>query len=128
MKPGTRSWFDVGTSGPSRSERVRCSARTEMTGPRRCPGPWSISRIGYPASTPKPTSAIPRIVVVESPPEGGLTGFADGIQLYRAVSPALRDKFEGLEILYHPKLMFVNMRYGRPRRLGSIVFVECAHG
>ena len=55
--------------------------------------------------------------VDESPPEGGLTGFADGVQLYRAVSPALRDKFEELEILYHPKLMFVNMRYGRPRRI-----------
>jgi len=55
--------------------------------------------------------------VVENPPEGGLTGFADGIQLYQAVSPALRDRFEELEILYHPKLMYVNMRYGRPRRL-----------
>jgi taurine dioxygenase len=55
--------------------------------------------------------------VIESPPEGGRTGFADGIQMYRDVSPALRDKFEDLEILYHPKLMFVNMRYGRPRRI-----------
>jgi len=55
--------------------------------------------------------------VVESPPEGGLTGFADGIQLYRAVSPELRDRFENLEILYQPRLMFVNMRYGRPQRL-----------
>ncbi len=55
--------------------------------------------------------------VVESPPEGGQTGFADGIQLYQAVSPELRERFAGLEILYHPKLMFVNMRYGRPRRL-----------
>jgi taurine dioxygenase len=55
--------------------------------------------------------------VVESPPEGGLTAFADGIQLYKAISPALRERFERLEILYHPKLMFVNMRYGRPRRL-----------
>jgi taurine dioxygenase len=54
--------------------------------------------------------------VVESPPEGGLTGFADGVQLYQAVSPTLRDRFEDLEILYHPKLMFTNMRYGRPRR------------
>ena len=54
--------------------------------------------------------------VVESPPEGGLTGFADGIQLYRDVSPELRDRFEQLEILYHPQLMFTNMRYRRPRR------------
>jgi taurine dioxygenase len=55
--------------------------------------------------------------VLESPPEGALTGFADGIQLYRDVSPELRDKFEDLEILYHPKLMFVNMRCGRPHRI-----------
>ena len=55
--------------------------------------------------------------VVESPPEGGLTGFADGIQLYQAISPRLRDRFEKAEILYHPQLMFVNMRYARPRRL-----------
>ena len=54
--------------------------------------------------------------VVESPPAGGLTGFADGIQLYRDVSPDLRDRFEHLEILYHPQLMFTNMRYRRPRR------------
>ena len=54
--------------------------------------------------------------VVESPPEGGLTGFADGIQLYRDIDPALRDRFEHLEILYHPQLMFTNMRYRRPRR------------
>ncbi len=54
--------------------------------------------------------------VVESPPEGGLTGFADGIQLYRDIDPGLRDRFEHLEILYHPQLMFTNMRYRRPRR------------
>lgn len=62
--------------------------------------------------------------VLESPAEGGLTGFADGIQMYRDVSPALRDKFEDLEILYQPKLMFVNMRYGRPRRIGLVHLSE----
>lgn len=54
--------------------------------------------------------------VVENPPEGGLTGFADGIQLYRDIDPGLRERFEDLEILYHPQLMFTNMRYRRPRR------------
>ena len=54
--------------------------------------------------------------VVESPPEGSLTGFADGIQLYRDIDPDLRERFEDLEILYHPQLMFTNMRYRRPRR------------
>jgi taurine dioxygenase len=54
---------------------------------------------------------------LEIPAEGGMTGFADGIQLYQAISPALRDRIEGKEILYHPKLMAINIRYGRPRRL-----------
>lgn len=49
---------------------------------------------------------------VDIPPEGGLTGFADGIQLYQAVSPDLRSKFEALSILYHPGLMFTNQRFG----------------
>jgi len=47
-------------------------------------------------------------------PEGGLTGFADGVQLYRAIDPALRARFEDLEIVYHSHLMFMNLRFGRP--------------
>ncbi len=47
-------------------------------------------------------------------PEGGLTGFADGVQLYKAIDPALRDKFEGLNIIYHSHLMFMNLKFGRP--------------
>jgi taurine dioxygenase len=47
-------------------------------------------------------------------PEGGMTGFADGIQLYRAIDPALRDRFESLDIIYHSFLMFENLKFGRP--------------
>jgi len=47
-------------------------------------------------------------------PEGGLTGFSDGIQLYNAVSPALRERFETFDILYDSALQFWNMRFGRP--------------
>ncbi|HEX7856354.1 MAG TPA: TauD/TfdA family dioxygenase [Sphingobium sp.] len=49
-----------------------------------------------------------------SPPEGGLTRFADGIQLYDAISPDLRERFETLNIIYHSHLMFRKMRFGRP--------------
>lgn len=49
------------------------------------------------------------------PPEGGLTGFADGIQLYQAIDPELRARFENLSIVYHTHLMFMNMRFGQPR-------------
>jgi len=54
------------------------------------------------------------------PPTGGETGFADGIQLYNAVSPELRASFEDAEILYYSKLMFTNQRFGFPRGLRYI--------
>jgi taurine dioxygenase len=47
-------------------------------------------------------------------PEGGLTGFADGVQLYKAIDPALRQRFEHLNIIYHSHLMFTNLKFGRP--------------
>jgi taurine dioxygenase len=47
-------------------------------------------------------------------PEGGLTGFADGIQLYNDVDPKLRDRFENLNIIYHSHLMFTALKFGRP--------------
>jgi taurine dioxygenase len=51
---------------------------------------------------------------VEIPPEGGLTGFADGIELYRALSPHLRSKIEGRNIVYTLDLAYSNMRFGKP--------------
>ncbi len=47
-------------------------------------------------------------------PEGGRTGFADGIQVYRDMDPALRDRFENLNIVYHSHLMFTALKFGRP--------------
>lgn len=52
---------------------------------------------------------------VEIPPEGGLTGFADGIQMYKAISPQLRAKFESLKVIYHSKLMHWEQRFGMPK-------------
>lgn len=48
------------------------------------------------------------------PPEGGLTGFADGVQLYQAVDRRLRDRFEDLSIIYHSSLVYTRMRFGQP--------------
>ena len=48
------------------------------------------------------------------PPEGGLTGFADGIQLYEAVSPDIRAEFENLNIVYHSGFVYTRMRFGQP--------------
>ena len=53
-------------------------------------------------------------------PEGGLTGFADGIQLYQAIDPGLRDQFEQLNIVYHSHLMFTNLRFGRPASFKAV--------
>jgi taurine dioxygenase len=55
------------------------------------------------------------------PPEGGLTGFADGIQLYRDIDPGLRDRFENLSIVYHTHLMFLNMRFGLPKSIKPVM-------
>jgi taurine dioxygenase len=51
---------------------------------------------------------------VELPPEGGMTGFADGMQLYKAISPELRARFEDAKIFYHSRLMFMHQRFGFP--------------
>lgn len=51
---------------------------------------------------------------LDIPPIGGMTGFADGIQLYKAISDDLRARFENLEIVYEAKLMFMNQRFGLP--------------
>lgn len=53
-------------------------------------------------------------------PEGGLTGFADGIQLYNAIDPSLREQFEDLAIVYHSHLMFTNLKFGRPASYRAI--------
>lgn len=55
------------------------------------------------------------------PPEGGLTGFADGIQMYQAIDPELRARFENLDIVYHTHLMFMNMRFGLPERIKPVM-------
>lgn len=51
---------------------------------------------------------------VQAPPEGGLTGFTDGIALYEAISPDVRDRIEGCEVLYAMDVILENLTYGRP--------------
>jgi taurine dioxygenase len=51
---------------------------------------------------------------VEVPPEGALTGFVDGIALYNAMSPELRDKIEGETVIYAMDVIMDNLRFGRP--------------
>ncbi len=57
---------------------------------------------------------------VESPPEGGRTGFVDGIALYNALSPGLREQIEGETILYAMDVILDNLRFGRPADLVEV--------
>ncbi|MDQ4420346.1 TauD/TfdA family dioxygenase [Sphingobium sp. DEHP117] len=45
-------------------------------------------------------------------PEGGRTGFADGIDLYKRFPAALRDKLEKLNIIYTLDIRLTKMRFG----------------
>jgi taurine dioxygenase len=51
---------------------------------------------------------------VEVPPEGGLTGFVDGVALYDAISPEVRDRIEGETVIYAMDVIMDNLHYGRP--------------
>ena len=51
---------------------------------------------------------------VEIPPDGGMTGFVDGIALYGAVSPEVRDRIEGEMVIYAMDVILDNLRFGRP--------------
>ena len=51
---------------------------------------------------------------VETPPEGGRTGFVDGIALYEAIDPDLRRRAEGHTVIYAMDVILENLRYGRP--------------
>jgi taurine dioxygenase len=51
---------------------------------------------------------------IDIPPEGGLTGFADGIDLYKKFSPELRQRIEGHKVIYTLDLDYEHMRFGKP--------------
>lgn len=57
---------------------------------------------------------------IDVSPEGGRTGFADGIQLYLAIDPELRERFETLDILYHGGLMVMRQRFGMPESYRTV--------
>lgn len=53
---------------------------------------------------------------IDIPPEGGLTGFSDGIALYKLLSPELRAAIEGKNVLYRMNVLMDEFRFGRPER------------
>ena len=54
------------------------------------------------------------------PPEGGRTGFADGIQIYAAMDPALRAAIEGRDIIYTLILVYSLQRFGLPENFREV--------
>jgi len=61
---------------------------------------------------------------VEIPSAGGLTGFADGIQIYNDFDPALRQQLEDKKVLYTLDMIFDHMRFGRPDALTEVFVAE----
>lgn len=51
---------------------------------------------------------------IDIPPEGGMTGFVDGVTLYKALSPHLRQRIEGRDVFYKMNVIMENFRFGRP--------------
>lgn len=51
---------------------------------------------------------------IDIPPEGGLTGFLDGVELYQRLSPELRARIEGKNILYRMNVIMKNFHFGAP--------------
>jgi taurine dioxygenase len=52
--------------------------------------------------------------LLEMSQNGGQTCFMDGIALYKALSPELRDKLERLSIIYSMDMQPAHIRFGRP--------------
>jgi taurine dioxygenase len=51
---------------------------------------------------------------IEIPAEGGRTGFVDGIELYQALDPELREAISGRNVVYRMNVIMDNLRFGRP--------------
>lgn len=69
---------------------------------------------------------------IEIPPEGGLTSFADGVAMYEALDPELRERIEKARILYTLDIRYETMRFGKPPSLREIsindkVIASAAH-
>jgi taurine dioxygenase len=52
--------------------------------------------------------------------EGGLTAFADGIQIYQVISPSLREKAERLNVIYTLDLHYARQWFGLPASFREI--------
>jgi len=52
--------------------------------------------------------------IIANAPEEGMTGFADGVQIYRALSPEWQAKAEAIDVIYWQYNMYHHQRFGMP--------------
>ena len=64
---------------------------------------------------------------VEVPPVGGLTGFVDGIALYDAISPQVREQIEDKTVIYAMDVILENLRFGRPEGFVEVEPAPASH-
>ena len=64
---------------------------------------------------------------VTIPPEGGRTGFADGIELYKSLSEETQRKIEGQHVIYTLDLLYAHMRFGVPKGFRELRVNESAY-
>ena len=57
---------------------------------------------------------------VEVAPEGGLTGFVDGIALYDVLAPELRNRIKNETVVYAMDVILDHLRFGRPADLVEV--------
>jgi taurine dioxygenase len=57
---------------------------------------------------------------IDIPPEGGRTGFADGVGLYNAIRADLREKIESSRLIYTLDLRYSQMRFGKPKSFRTL--------
>ena len=52
---------------------------------------------------------------VQITPNGGQTCFMDGVELYKLISPRLRERIEGHSVIYSMDMQPAHLRFGRPK-------------
>jgi taurine dioxygenase len=57
---------------------------------------------------------------IDIPTEGGLTGFCDGVELYREFSPELLKQVEGRDVVYTLNVVYDEWKFGRPASFKSL--------
>src|SRR6218665_1248401 len=104
---------------PRRRAFSNTTAMTVLTVPATYPG------TGIKASCPR-SGAVLRM---EKPAQKlGKTGFIDAIEAYDRLSPELKERIDGLEVVYHFVTDFMQCKYGTPADLEALPREQASSG